>query len=151
VRTRYEALLKSVTDPDATRIIRARLDVVGREEELASTVREFERVLDKSRLRDREVDRIEKRLAAAEQPGRRPFVAEGLVQTSSRRIDGKRVLALIGPEGAALAYLDVPDGLDVRPLLSRRVGVRGDMHYNEALHARLISVRSIEPLDVERR
>ncbi|MBV8554966.1 MAG: hypothetical protein JO116_05330, partial [Planctomycetaceae bacterium] len=60
---------------------------------------------------------------------------------------GQRVFALIGPDGSTVAYLDIPPGLDVRPLVARRVGVRGTIHYNEDLRARLIAVRDLEPLD----
>jgi hypothetical protein len=54
---------------------------------------------------------------------------------------------LIGREGRAVAYLDIPPGLDARPLLSKRVGVRGGVRYNESLGSRLIAVRDLEALD----
>jgi hypothetical protein len=147
IRARYQALLKTVTDPASAKAVHDRLERVARHEEIAEAAREIQTILERSRRRDDELARVRKRLAAAHRPERRPFDAEGLVQSSSRQVEGKRVLALIGPEGTTLAYLDVPDGLDARPLLAQRVGVRGDVHYNEHLRASLITVRSVEPLE----
>jgi hypothetical protein len=62
-------------------------------------------------------------------------------------VDGQKVYALIGPDGNTQAYLDIPAGLDVAHLVARRVGVRGRMHYDENLRARLIAVRDLDPLD----
>jgi hypothetical protein len=147
VRARYETILKRVTDPAATAAIRERLERLAKHEEVARAARRFQALLERSRRRDAEVAAVVQRLAEVDQPQRRPFVAEGLVQPSSREVDGRRVYALIGPEGTAIAYLDVPPGLDARPVTSRRVGVRGTVRYNEALGARLIAVRDLDPLE----
>ena len=80
----------------------------------------------------------------------RPYDAEGLMQPSARKINGQKVFALIGPEGTTQAYLEVPAGLDASPLLSRRVGVRGEIQYSDSLRARLISVRDLDPLEEDR-
>ena len=53
-------------------------------------------------------------------------------------------------DGSTEAYLDIPPGIDLKGLMTRRVGVRGTVHYNESLRARLISVRDLEPLDKDR-
>ena len=50
-------------------------------------------------------------------------------------VDGRRLYSLVGPDGLMVAYLDVPPGLDIEPLLTHRVGVRGVTHYNEDLGA----------------
>lgn len=147
VRTRYEGLLKRVADPGTAALLRERLDLVARHEEMARSARTLQTLLDRSRRRDEAVALTKRKLAELERPQRRPFVAEGLVQASSREVDGRRVYALIGPQGNPVAYLDVPPGLDARPVLAKRAGVRGSVHYNEALGARLIAVRDLEPLE----
>jgi hypothetical protein len=62
-------------------------------------------------------------------------------------MDGHKLFALIGQEGATIAYLDVPPGLDPEPYLARRVGVRGQARFNEDLGSRLISVRDLEGME----
>lgn len=147
VRARYEAVLKRATDPAATAAIQERLDRVARHEEVARAARTFQTLLERSRRRDHEVAVVRRQLAELDRPQRRPFVAEGLVQPSSKEVDGRRVWALIGPEGTPVAYLDVPPGLDARPVSAKRAGVRGSVRYNESLGARLIAVKDLEPLD----
>lgn len=147
IRSRYEALLKRLTDPDSTTAIRARLDLVTRHESIAKSARAFETIVARSRRRDEAVAMTKRRLAELNHPQARPYVAEGLIQQSSQLVDGRRVYALIGPEGSPVAYLDVPPGLDTRPVLSKRAGVRGSVRYNEALGTRLIAVRDLEPLE----
>ena len=147
IRQRYQALLRNVTDSASGNALRARLDLVERHTQMAQAARTIETILERSRRRDGELALLQRRLAQLERPSERPFDVEGLVQPSSRQVEGQKVFALIGPEGSTLAYLDIPPGLDVRPLVSRHVGVRGTTHYSENLHARLISVRDLEPLD----
>ena len=147
VRRRYEQILKSVTDPAPAALIRDRLARVDGQEAAARAAKTFETLLSRSRLRDQEVDGVRRRLAEADRPRRRPFVAEGMVQATSKQVEGRRVYAMIGSEGTPVAYLDVPPGLDPRPLLAKRAGVRGAVHYNEALGARLIAVKDLEPLE----
>jgi hypothetical protein len=150
IRQRYEALLQRVSDPDAGHAIRERLAVVARHEEMAESARTIQTILERSRRRDRHLALMHRRIAAAERPESRPYEAEGMVQPSARRFQGQKVFALIGPEGTPLAYLDIPPGLDARPLVARRVGVRGAVHYDEGLQAKLISVQDLEPLDDDR-
>lgn len=147
VRQRYEALLKDVREPEATAAVRARLELVARHEEIARSARTIQTVLERSRRRDRDVAVALQTIDRLNEPGRRPFAAEGLVQRSSRQVEGRRVFALIGPKGVPIAYLDIPPGLDTRRVLARRVGVRGHVGYDESLGTRLIAVRDIEPLD----
>jgi hypothetical protein len=147
VKQRYEAMLRTVNDASAGNAIRARLNVVARQEEAAQAARKIETILERSRRRDRVVAQDVRRLAQARTPLARPYDAQGLLQPSSRKVEGHKVFALIGPEGTATAYLDVPAGLDSGPYLSHIVGVRGTVHYSEPLRARLISVTEIEPLD----
>ena len=145
VRTRYEALLKA--DPSAESMIRDRLALVAEHETLARSAKTFRTILERSRRRDRTVAMTVRRLAALDAPRRTAYDAEGLIQPSSRQVEGRRVFALIGPEGNPVAYLDIPPGLDARPLMTKRVGIRGDVHYDNSLNARLIAVHDLEPLD----
>jgi hypothetical protein len=150
VRRRYEALQKSVTDANSGNAIRTRLDEVARHEAIASDARQIETLLARSRRRDGIVALHERRLADAQRPQTRPYDITGLIQASSRKIGGQKVFALIGRDGATQAYLDIPPGIDIKGLMTHRVGVRGAVHYDEGLRARLISVREVEALDAER-
>jgi hypothetical protein len=65
-------------------------------------------------------------------------------------VEGRKLHALIGANGSTLAYLDIPPGLDLGLLRSRQVGVRGTIHYNPDLGARLITVRDLEAIESRR-
>jgi hypothetical protein len=147
IRQRYEELLREVNDAASGNAIRARLEIVTAQAEAAEATRQLEAILERSRRRDRTLALYLRRLAQARQPHERPYDAEGMIQPSSRKVDGQKVFALIGPEGTAVAYLDIPAGLDVSTLIARRVGVRGSSHFDEHLRARLISVRDLDALD----
>ena len=147
IRAAYIALLGRMTDPDAQAVLRARRDRVGRHADAAEAARSFQAILERSRRRDREVAAIRSRLSNEERRLARPYDAEGLMQPSARKINGQKVFALIGPEGTTQAYLEVPAGLDPSRLVSRKVGVRGDVQYSDALRARLIIVRDLDPLE----
>ena len=147
IRAGYEALARSANDPVVTSAVQARLDVVARHEAVARSARSVQTLLDKSRRRDAEVESARRSVARASRPQSRPFAAKGLLQPSSREVDGRRVFALVGAEGSTLAYLDVPPGLDTGRVLTRRVGVRGSVRFNESLGARVIAVRDLEPLE----
>ena len=150
IRESYEALRARMTEPDAQATIRARLERVGRHEDASEAARAFQAILERSRRRDREVAAIRSRLVDDDRRLARPYDAEGLMQPSARKINGQKVFALIGPEGTTQAYLEVPAGLDASPLISRRVGVRGEIQYSDALRARLISVCDLDPLEEDR-
>jgi hypothetical protein len=151
IRQRYETLLKSVTDSAAGSAIRARLDEVARQEAFARDARQIQTVIARSRRRDSTVVLGQRRLADLQKPQARAYDVEGLIQASSRKVGGQRVFALIGRDGSTEAYLDIPPGVDVKGLMTHRVGVRGAVHYNEALRARVISVREIKALDQDER
>ena len=76
--------------------------------------------------------------------------ARGYVQASTEMIDGRKLYVLIASDGSTIAYLDVPPGLDIDPLLAHRIGVRGEPHFNEDLGTRLITVRDVEKLEPRR-
>ncbi len=116
----------------------------------AEAIRKFEDALDRSRRIDDEVAQVKRKLAGSRTHTDRGYDAKGMLQASSRKVEGQKVHALIGPEGTPVAYLAIPPGIPASRLLTRKVGVRGDVHFNESLGARLITVRDLDPLDKPR-
>ena len=113
-------------------------------------IRKFEEALRRSRRLDHEVAQAKQELARARTFTERGYDAKGLLQASSRRFEGQKIHALIGPEGVPIAYLTIPPGIPASRLLARKVGVRGDVHFNETLGTRLITVRDLDALDKPR-
>jgi hypothetical protein len=147
VQQGYEALLRKGLDPRTEKVLKLRLQRVQNQAELAASARRVRALLDEERRYSNEVAQVRQTLAGLDRSSRRTFLAEGRLQASSHQVDGRRVYSLIGPEGHPIAYLDIPPGIDLAGLSSRRVGVRGLARYYEDLDNRLISVREIEPLD----
>jgi len=151
VRSDYLAIVKRAgNDPSVEEAVRVRLARVTRDEQAAEAARTIETILADSHRRDQEVAVEKRRVAAAARSHVRAFNARGFVQASSEMIDGRKLYVLIGNDGSTIAYLDVPPGLDIDPLLAHRVGVRGAPHFNEDLGARLITVRDVEKLEPRR-
>jgi hypothetical protein len=151
IRADYQAILKRSGDnPAVEEALRVRLTRVTRHEQAAAAAREFQEVLALSRRRDDQIARLQDRLAAVDRYRTRTYQAVGVVQPSSRLVDGRKVHVLIDPEGKTIAYLDIPPGLDLESLGARRVGVRGAVHYNPDLGTRLITVRDLEPVGTRR-
>jgi hypothetical protein len=151
VRARYQAILKRAgTNPSVEEAIRGRLARVARHEQAAEAARTIQAILARSHRRDSQVAAAERRRSGQLRERPRSFSAEGLVKPSARMVEGRRLYSLIGADGLMVAYLDVPPGLDIEPLLTRRVGVRGISHYNEDLGARLITVRDVEAIESRR-
>jgi hypothetical protein len=151
VRSRYQAILKRAGNDSAVEeAVRVRLGRVTNDEQAAEAARTIENILAESHRRDRDVAGERRRVAAASQSHVRAYSARGFVQASAEMIDGRKLYVLIANDGSTIAYLDVPPGLDVDPLLAHRVGVRGAAHFNEDLGARLITVRDVERLELRR-
>jgi hypothetical protein len=151
VRSRYMALLKRAgTDPDLEETIRVRLAGITRHEQAAEAARTIRTTLAESHRRDREVSRLKRRIAAAGHSHSEAYSAVGFMQSSDQVIDGRKLHVLIADNGSTVAYLDLPPGLDPDAFLARRVGVRGDPHFNEDLGARLITVRDIDSTEATR-
>ncbi len=151
VRSDYHTILKRWGDNRAVEeALRLRLARVTRHEQAAAAAREFQEVLARSRRRDAQVAQLQQRLAAVDRQRTLNYRAIGLVQPSSRVVDGRKLFSLIGADGKTIAYLDIPPGLDVEALGTRRVGVRGAVHYNQDLGTRLITVRDLEPVGTRR-
>jgi hypothetical protein len=149
IRSKYESLLaraKANGDHAAEEVISARLAQVARDERSAEAARTIESILGESHRRDQEVAAAERQVAAAARSHARAFSARGYVQASTETLDGHKLYILIANDGSTIAYLDVPPGLDIDPLLTKRIGVRGEPHFNEDLGARLITVRDVEKL-----
>jgi hypothetical protein len=147
IRSRLEFLLKKAMTPEAVATIQGKLNVLEKHDAIARSARSFRTVLESSRRRDQRAARAAKKLSDVDLPQNEPFALQGLLQPSSRQIEGRRVFALIGSQGAPIAYLDVPPGLDVHRMLAKQVGVHGSTRYSETLRARLITVRDLEPLE----
>jgi hypothetical protein len=151
VRPSYQAILKRAgTDPRVEEAIRVRLARLTRDEQAARAARTIDDILVDSHRRDQEVTEQKRRVAAAGSAHARGFSAVGYMQASTEKIEGRKLYVLIGKDGSTLAYLDIPPGLDLDPLVAHRVGVRGDPHFNEELGSRLITVRDLEKMDSRR-
>ncbi len=148
VRVRYEALLRRYDGHSGVRaVVQPRLDQAVRDHEIGIKAQEFARLLRAGDDRDAEVAQIQRSAGQARTTTDRKFDAQGLLQPSSRRYRGQKVHALIGPEGKPISYLTIPPGLPINRFLARKVGVRGIVHFDEGLGARLISVRDLEVIE----
>ena len=151
VRSRYLSILKSAgNNPSVEEAIRGRLALLTGDEQAAQAARTIESVLAESHRRDGDVAEVKRRIAAAGELHARAYSAVGYIQPSAEQVSGRKLFLLIGKDGATIAYLDVPPGLDIQPLLAHRVGIRGDPHFNEDLGSRLITVRDVETMDSRR-
>lgn len=146
VRRDYQSLLASRGDAASKAAVRDKLDEVDREDELAQSAREFEALVRESRKRDAVVHQVKDRLRDLRVAEDLAFDAEGLLQATSRRVDGEKVFALLDDGGRIVAYLKVPPGIDTSHLIARQVGVRGKSRFDEGLKFRLLDVRDLEPL-----
>jgi hypothetical protein len=147
IRSRYELILKRANGDQAVEAaVRARLGRLARDERSAEAARTIESILAQSHRRDQEVAAEERKVADAARSHARAFSARGYVQASTAMIEGRKLYILIANDGSTIAYLDVPPGLDIDRLVSHRIGVRGEPHFNEDLGARLITVRDVEQL-----
>jgi hypothetical protein len=151
VRAGYQALLKRTADrADLEDALRTRLARVTQHEQAARAARTIESILAASHRRDDELATVRQDRDRQVRSRTRAYDAVGFVQPSARKVDGHRIFALIGREGSTIAYLDIPPGLDPEPFLARRVGVRGQAHYNEDLGTRLITVRDLESIEARK-
>lgn len=130
---------------------RARLADIERYQRAAESARRFVSIVGESHERDDQVARVSRALEVAASQRRRAYDAIGFAQPSARLVKGRRVYALIGREGSAVAYLEIPPGLDPEPLMSRRVGVRGRARFDGELGARVIAVSDMEALEARRK
>ena len=148
IRGRYEAVLRrSGTDSAVRAAVQSRLDRLAQDEAAARAARDVARLLQDGDRRDAEITRLQREVIRARAREDRKFDAQGLLQPSSRRYQGQKVHALIGPEGRAIGYVQLPPGVPVARYMEQKVGVRGIVRFDEGLGARLISVRDIEVIE----
>ena len=146
VRSQLGRLRGSSADADLRVAVDARLARLDRLEEVARSAREFSALVEASRERDRRLAEVRGRRRLAEAKGPR-YAASGLLQPSSKMVEGRKVYALIGGDGLTVAYLDLPAGLDASRELNRRVGVYGEVRYDGGLRAKVIAVHDLDPLE----
>ncbi len=149
IASAYESLLKEGADSAERRAVQTRLDLLRGQESAAKAAARMAKLLSKSRARDGRVFTPLIDEADRKKDGPRRYDATGLLQTTSRLVDGRKVHALIGDDGAVVAYLAIPPGVSAGPLVSHRVGVRGAGRFDETLMARLILVQDLETLKDE--
>jgi hypothetical protein len=74
------------------------------------------------------------------------YDAVGMLQPSSKLVDGKQVYSLVGENGTPTAYLSVRPGIRAERYLSSLVGVRGQVQYDSYLRNRVIDVEDLTPI-----
>lgn len=146
VRAGYSDLRERVADPQVGAALDARLKLIAHQITASSAARSLEQRLALSRDLDVRLGEAEKAMAARLPEIEAPFDAVGLVQPSSKLVNGARVFALVGADGRTTAYLRFPPGVLRDPMSAQRVGVRGSSRYDETLQARIIDVREMESL-----
>jgi hypothetical protein len=151
VRARYQAVLKKgAGEPDIEAAIRVRVARLGQLEQAAKAAATIQTILVESHRRDRNVAALRRRLQSSTARRSRGYQAIGFMQPSNQKVEGQKLFVLIGKNGATVAFLRIPPGLDPDPMLAQKVGVRGVAHYNEDLQSRLITVRTLEPVESRR-
>ena len=151
IEAAYLGLEKGGVEAADKRAIARRLKVLRRQKAAAESAAQMANLLNRSRARDGSVAQARRGAVGTGRAIEGDFDATGLLQTTSRLVDGRRVLALLGDDGGVAAYLAIPPGLSVEPLLSHRIGVRGEGRFDETLGKRLIQVQDVERLDIERK
>jgi hypothetical protein len=147
IEAAYTQLRDQTSIANERQAIALRLEQLRRQAEAAKTARSLRELLEQSKQRDREFDRIRARLGTIAGGDEGPYDAEGLLQPSSTLLDGRKACVLIDDSGKIDAYLLMPPGVRPDEYLSARVGIRGDSRYNAQLKARVITVREVDRLD----
>ncbi len=133
-------------DPPPRVSAKERADAVARADEMTKTAQEFEAIVRASRQRDVVLDQVRESLRDLRVADDLAYDAEGLLQATSRRVEGEKVFALLDREGRVVTYLKIPAGLDTTNLVARQVGVRGKSRFDEGLKFRLLDARDVDPL-----
>jgi hypothetical protein len=146
IRGRYQQLLGNASDTASRDAVRARLDQLAQQEAFARAAKDFVGLIERSRQRDRDLGLPSTPPDDREGPAEPGYDAEGLLQPSSKQIDGRPIYALVDSSGKTV-YLVLPVGVRGDKLVTRLVGVRGRARYDENLRARVIAVDELERLD----
>jgi hypothetical protein len=142
VKRSYQDLANRYRDPDSRALLEARIARVDQQSHLAQQARRFEMLVRESRSRDvsKPVGRPIEPAAAID------YDAVGMLQPSSKLVDGKQVYSLVGENGTPTAYLSVRPGIRAERYLSSLVGVRGQVQYDSYLRNRVIDVEDLTPI-----
>jgi hypothetical protein len=142
----YVDLKKTGVESGDRPAIERRLQIVRHQKDAATSASRLSKLVDTSRARDRQIADLQR--SAVESTGEivGDYDVTGLLQSSSKMVDGHRVYSLLGDDGKVVAYVSIPPGLAIQPLLSHRVGIRGEGRFEESLRTRLILVRDVELL-----
>ncbi len=132
--------------PPARVAVKERAEAVARQDEMTKTAQEFESIVRASRQRDVVLGQVRDSLRDLRVADDLAYDAQGLLQPTSRRVDGEKVFALLDREGRVVTYLKIPAGLDTTNLVARQVGVRGKSRFDQELKFRLLDARDVDPL-----
>ena len=146
VRRDDQALLAARADDPSRPAVRQRLTTVDRDDEMAKTAHEFEAIVRTSRQRDTVLAQVRDALRDVRVAEDLAYDAEGLLQPTSRLVDGEKVFALLNREGRVVTYVKIPAGVETKTLVARQVGVRGKSRFDEQLKFRLLDARDVDPL-----
>jgi hypothetical protein len=142
VKRSYQDLANRYRDPDSRALLEARIARVDQQSHLAQQARRFEMLVRESRSRD-----ATKRVRRPIEPAAAiDYDAVGMLQPSSKLVDGKQVYSLVGENGTPTAYLSVRPGIRAERYLSSLVGVRGQVQYDSYLRNRVIDVEDLTPI-----
>ena len=147
IEAEYRQLRDQSTIGNEKQAVEIRLEQLRKQIQAAQTAKTLRDLIEQSRQRDRDFQRIRERLGTIAGGEEGAFDAEGLLQPSSAMLEGRKAYVLIDDTGSTAAYLLMPPGIRVDEFLSSRVGIRGDSRYDAQLKARVITVREVEHVD----
>lgn len=140
----YREAAARAPDRRSMDLVASRIEETERLIGLSRSAKSFRALLDKSRTRDERMLALERKRAHEERSRGVDYDATGLLQPTSQIVHGQKAYALIARDGGVACYLLIPPGVDPNPLTAHRVGVRGAVHYDEDLRAKLIDLNEIE-------
>ncbi len=146
IRDAYRTLLESQTSPSARSAVQARLDQTERQIRLADDARTLRSALDRGRGRDHDLPSARRPRSDLAKRPRRDYDVRGLLQPSSRQVDGQSVFAIIGPDGSTTAYVVSPPGLEAGRLIGHQVGIRGKPRPRLEFGAKLLEMQDLDDL-----
>ncbi len=120
----YRSLLDQAADASSASLVRSRIRQTQREIELSNSARSFDDQLANSRQRNQQVESIIRTAEKSSVGKPTKYSAEGVLQPTSRMVDGQKAYALIARDGTVAAYLTLPPGLSPNALVA--ASRRGD-------------------------
>jgi hypothetical protein len=147
IRHGYRALEARASSSDEIAAVQLRLNQLDRHQRLAHSAQELAGIIGQSKSRDAEISSLRDHLDQLASGTRSSYSAQGLLQTTSTLVDGRRAYVLIGEDGFATAYISLPPGIDGRKYLGSRIGVRGETRFHPLLKSRVVAVTDLDALD----